>query len=270
MIIINKYTGTEATNSDPIRWLGHNGKLAVTADNVSLPTGGTQATATAIMGIATIVMSGDKLSNNTAGYSLRVRQTGRMGADTGTFTFMAGDDTTATNAAISAAIGGRILGSNFNTVSSLDITITDLDNTGTPPSGTRTFAMTLGISSFNITNAGSLYGTSVPTVTIAEAPSGTDHATAIASLSGGTVGLITPTNNGSGYTAIPTVTITAPIGGTISIIWRNGLQTIVVNSQVPLGITNFEAPPGEIYVHYSGSSVAISNLIIDISDQQFQ
>ena len=65
-----------------------------------------------------------------------------------------------------------------------------------------------GIGSYTVTSGGSLYPTA-PTVTIAPPDvDGGTQATAIATIAGGIVTAITPVVVGSGYTRVPTVTIT--------------------------------------------------------------
>ena len=70
-----------------------------------------------------------------------------------------------------------------------------------------------GLSAFNITDAGSQYGT-VPTVSIGTAPAGGVNATAEAFLNtNNEIAVIRFTNAGAGYTVAPTVTIGSPAVG---------------------------------------------------------
>ena len=93
------------------------------------------------------------------------------------------------------------------------VTITPVNQYGSGGIATAVLANG-GLSAFNITNAGTQYGT-VPTVAIGTAPAGGVNATAEAFLNtNDQVAALRFTNAGAGYTVAPTVTISAPAIGT--------------------------------------------------------
>ena len=93
------------------------------------------------------------------------------------------------------------------------LTITPVNQYGSGGIATAVLANG-GLSAFNITNAGTQYGT-VPTVAIGTAPAGGVNATAEAFLNtNDQVAALRFTNAGAGYTVAPTVTISAPAIGT--------------------------------------------------------
>lgn len=86
----------------------------------------------------------------------------------------------------------------------------------TSGSGTgATFTPTWGVGSVTVTSGGTNYGQ----VTLAfSGGTPTTAATAVATISGGAITTVSLTNNGSGYTAVPTLNITVvTTGGTLSI-----------------------------------------------------
>lgn len=106
---------------------------------------------------------------------------------------------------------------------------TFLLNSGTSRSGGSVLINGF-VASIVVVNGGSGYGTTVPTVTIsAPTTPGGLTATAVASLTGGTVSSITLTSEGTGYKSDPVVTISAPVSGTQATAYAyaipNGLAT---------------------------------------------
>jgi FtsP/CotA-like multicopper oxidase with cupredoxin domain len=89
------------------------------------------------------------------------------------------------------------------------------NNTGTNGSGAAASALfTRVVSNIQMTNVGSGY-VIAPTITIAAPPAGGVRATALATITNGSVSGITITNPGSGYTSVPSVTFSnPPPGGT--------------------------------------------------------
>ena len=92
------------------------------------------------------------------------------------------------------------------------VTITPVNQYGSGGIATAVLADG-GLSAFNITNAGTQYGT-VPTVAIGTAPAGGVNATAEAFLNtNDQVAALRFTNAGAGYTVVPSVTISSPVIG---------------------------------------------------------
>jgi len=84
-----------------------------------------------------------------------------------------------------------------------------------------------------VTNGGTGYGTTAPTVTFAAPPVGGTQATGTAVINGsGVVTGVTMTNNGAGYTGVPAVTFSAPPSGTTAlgtaVIADNGIGAVTV------------------------------------------
>lgn len=182
---------------------GYTSVPTVTFDAPGTGSDDTLAFATVVGGIVTAIT----ITNNGSGY----------GIVTPGITFSGGSPSVAATAVSGppgfvSSITPDLLGSGYHsdTPPSVTITASTLTN-GTTATATPVFVNT-EITSYTVTDAGSGYGVTPPTVTI-DAPPAAVTATATAQIGGGKVTGITITNTPSGYKIpLPVVTITGGDG----------------------------------------------------------